>query len=180
MIQEFVGCGKPFGMDVCYSFDGQQLLGTAGAIRKALPLLDTEFFALYGDSYLPCDYQAIASAFRRSGRQGLMTIYRNDGRFDTSNVEAKNGLIARYDKRNRIPSMRHIDYGIGVFAESVFKEVPENEFRDLAEIYQHLLASGDLAAYEIESRFYEIGSEQGIRDLEGYLAQQSSGADPGN
>jgi MurNAc alpha-1-phosphate uridylyltransferase len=177
MIQEFVGTGTEFGLNVSYSFDGVPLLGTAGAIRKALPLLDSAFFVLYGDSYLTCDYGDVAEAFNASKARGLMTIYRNEGRFDTSNVEADGGLILRYDKRNRTSGMHYIDYGLGVFSESVFSELPANEIRDLTVVYQNLCANGALAGYEVKERFYEIGSEQGIRDLERYLAGQSSGAE---
>lgn len=169
MIQEFVGDGSQFEMRVSYSSDGEQLLGTAGAIRKALPLVGGSFFVLYGDSYLPCDYRAVESAFERSGMRGLMTIYRNEGQFDTSNVEASDGGIVRYDKRNRTGAMRHIDYGLGVFRSSVFDNLPVNEPHDLSGIYQDLLQKGELAGFEVTQRFYEIGSAQGIKDLERYL-----------
>jgi NDP-sugar pyrophosphorylase family protein len=176
MIQELVGHGSEFGIDVSYSFDGRTLLGTAGAIRKALPLLDESFFVLYGDSYLTCNYRHIAETFEAAQRPGLMTIYQNEGKFDTSNVEASNGLILRYDKRNRIFGMRHIDYGLGAFSPAVFKTLPSDEFRDLAELYQSLVARNELSAYEVTERFYEIGSEHGIRDLEEYLTKESTTA----
>ena len=165
-IQDFVRDGSRFGMQVSYSFDGPTLLGTAGAIRTALPVLDSSFFVLYGDSYLPCDYQAVESFFHLSGKRGLMTIFRNEGNFDSSNVEAQGGLILRYDKRERTPAMHHIDYGLGVFQRSVFQQLPADEFQDLASVYQQLLAAGDLASYEVQERFYEIGSLDGIADLE--------------
>jgi MurNAc alpha-1-phosphate uridylyltransferase len=177
MIQEFVRDGSEFGLDVSYSFDGTRLLGTGGAIRNALRHLDKSFFVLYGDSYLRCDYQGVAESFKAAKRLGLMTIYRNEGRFDLSNVEADHGLILRYDKRNTKAGMQHIDYGLGVFSSAVFEALPADEVRDLAQVYQALAGVGELAAYEVEERFYEIGSELGIRDLETYLVKQSSKAD---
>src|SRR5258708_1931944 len=54
MVRDFAGDGSQFGMQVEYSFDGEALLGTAGALRKALPLLADDFSVIYGDSYLPC------------------------------------------------------------------------------------------------------------------------------
>lgn len=156
MIQDFV-------RDVQISFDGPQLLGTAGAIRKALPMLGPSFFVLYGDSYLPCDYAAVERAFAASGKPGLMTIYRNEGQFDSSNVEATEGRIVRYEKNTRDPELQYIDYGLGVFEASVFER---STHRDLADVYRQLLAESNLAAFEVHERFYEIGSLQGIRDLE--------------
>ncbi len=169
MIEEVVGNGTSFGMHVSYSFDGGTLLGTAGAVRKALPVLDDNFFVLYGDSYLTCNYGAVADTFEFAQRRGLMTIYRNEDRYDLSNVEAAEGRILRYDKRVRTSDMQYIDYGLGVFARSVFEELPADEIRDLASVYETLLAAGELTGYEVKDRFYEIGSAQGIRDLEEYL-----------
>ena len=169
MIQDFAKDGRDFGLNIGYSFDGAPLLGTAGAIRKALPQLNNQFFVLYGDSYLDCNYTAIADAFTASNKRGLMTIYRNEGSFDTSNVQAENGSILRYDKKNRTPQMHYIDYGLGAFHRYVFEELQSNQICDLADIYKSLLAARELAAYEVKERFYEIGSPAGIADLEQYL-----------
>ena len=176
MIQEFAGDGSKFGLTVTYSVEGDALLGTAGAIRHALPLLGQSFFVLYGDSYLTCDYARVADAFRASGKRGLMTIYRNEGNYDSSNVEISGDRIVRYDKRNRAPGMKYIDYGLGVFDASAFADTQE-PVRDLADVYQQLLAANELASYEVTDRFYEIGSLQGIADLDEYLAnRQQDGA----
>ena len=169
MIQEFAGDGRRFGLNVQYSFDGARLLGTGGAVKKALPLAGPRFFTLYGDSYLECDYAAVARAFEISGKRGLMTVYRNEGRYDTSNVEFAGGTILNYDKRNHTPAMRHIDYGLGVFDASAFAEVPPHTPWDLERVYRDLLARGDLAGYEITRRFYEIGSPEGLEEFRRYM-----------
>lgn len=171
MIEAVIGDGSQLGLHVSYSFDGDQLLGTGGAIRKALPFLDDSFFVLYGDSYLPCDYAAVAAAFSNSDRRGLMTIYNNGGKYDSSNVEASDGVILRYDKKNKTANMRFIDYGLGVFKRSVFEAIPAEQVCDLAAVYQQLLAEEQLAAFEIPERFYEIGSTQGISDFQQYILQ---------
>ena len=171
MVQAFAGGGESFGLKIDYSFDGPTLLGTAGALRQALPFLGENFFVLYGDSYLPCDYQAIETVFLKSGKQGLMTVFPNEGQWDTSNVEFSGGKILRYDKRARTPAMRHIDYGLGVFRRSVFDALPEG-FHDLASVYQDLLARNELAAVELPERFYEIGSPAGIEELSATLRER--------
>jgi NDP-sugar pyrophosphorylase family protein len=168
-IRSFAGAGEAFGLRIDYSFDGPVLLGTGGAIRRALPLLGESFFVVYGDSYLPCDYAAVAEAFRGSGKSALMTVFRNEGRWDSSNVEFSGGRILAYDKVRRTPRMRHIDYGLGAFSREAFAAVPEDRPSDLAALYQDLLLRGDLAACEVGRRFYEIGSWEGIRELEEYL-----------
>jgi NDP-sugar pyrophosphorylase family protein len=168
-IQQRFQDGAELGIGIDYSFDGPVLLGTAGAIRQALPLLPERFFVLYGDSYLPCDYAAVEAAFRQSGFPGLMTVYRNEGLYDSSNVEYDDGRILRYDKRHRTPAMHHIDYGLGAFHRSVFEAIPAGQARDLATVYQDLLQAGMLAAFEVHQRFYEIGSPEGLRDTAEFL-----------
>jgi N-acetyl-alpha-D-muramate 1-phosphate uridylyltransferase len=169
MIREFVGNGSRFGIQVQYVFDGDNPLGTGGAVRKALPLLNGPFFVLYGDSYLPCAYADIQSHFASHQQSGLMTVYRNEGKWDTSNVEMTNGQILCYDKKNRTERMEFIDYGLGIFKPEVFASLPDNQPMDLAEIYQGLVANHDLLAYEVKHRFYEIGSFNGLRELNDLL-----------
>jgi NDP-sugar pyrophosphorylase family protein len=169
MIEKEFGDGSSYGVELRYSFDGAKLLGTGGALRRASPLLGAEFFVLYGDSYLPIDYAAVLTAFHASGQPGLMTVFRNEGAWDTSNVHFADGRIVRYDKRERTPEMKHIDYGLGVFRASVFAERPEGEAFDLADVQGALVAQGQLAGYEIFQRFYEVGSHSGLAELETFL-----------
>lgn len=169
-IQEYAGDGRAFGLELDYVFDGPELLGTAGALRQALPVLGDCFFVLYGDSYLPCDYRAIQEAFLDSEKAGLMTVHRNEGRWDSSNVEFYQGRILAYDKFSRTDAMRHIDYGLGVFRRHPFASLPGGQPADLAMVYRDLLRHGELAAYEVSTRFYEIGSPEGIRELEEFLS----------
>ena len=169
MIQREFGDGSAFGVQLDYSFDGPKLLGTGGAIKRALPLLGDEFFVLYGDSYLPVEYRPIAEFFRRSGKLGCMTVYRNEGRYDTSNVVFRDGEIAVYDKKNRPPEMRHIDYGLSLFKASVFESYSAGQPFDLAEVMGKLVREKQLAGYEVRERFYEIGSPAGLAELETLL-----------
>jgi len=157
-----------------YSPDGPVPLGTAGAIRRALPRLPERFFVIYGDSYLPTDYAAAQRHFDASGLDGLMTVFRNDGQWDASNVEFTGGRLLAYDKKHRTPRMRHIDYGLGLFRRDVFARMPEGA-ADLATVYQDLLAAGRLDAMEVGERFYEIGSFPGIDELSAFVAAQQRG-----
>lgn len=174
MIQRDFGDGSAFDLQLKYSFDGPKLLGTGGAVKQALPLLGGEFFVLYGDSYLPLEYRPVAEFFRRSGKLGCMTVYRNEGRYDTSNVVFRDGEIAVYDKKNRRPEMRHIDYGLSLFKAPVFNSYPPDEPFDLAEVMGKLVAKKQLAGYEVTQRFYEMGSPAGLAELETLLTSKKS------
>jgi NDP-sugar pyrophosphorylase family protein len=174
MIVEAIGDGKRFGLSVEYSDEGDTLLGTGGALRKALPLLGADFLVMYGDSLLECDYEAVEQRFLQSGKKGLMTVYRNDGRYDASNVLFADGVIRMYDKVHRVPEMSHIDYGLGALSSRVFDGVAAGARVDLAVIYQNLLAEGQLAGFEVFQRFYEIGSPAGLADTRRYFEQKES------
>ncbi len=168
-IQHEFGEGRQFGVALEYSFDGPKLLGTGGAVKRALPLLGETFFVLYGDSYLLLDFRPVAEFFERSGRLGLMTVFENEGRYDTSNVRFEGGEIRIYDKKSRQPGMRHIDYGLSLFRPAAFGDFPADTPFDLAEVMQRLLTKNQLAAFEVRERFYEIGSQAGLMELEGFL-----------
>ena len=175
MIRDALGDGSRLNLRIDYVFDGGTLLGTAGALKRALPVLGDAFFVLYGDSLLTCDLPAIERVFRASGRAGLMTVFRNDDRWDRSNVLFKDGRLLRYDKVNRIPEMRHIDYGLGVLTERALAPVPADRPSDLAAVYQRLLADDDLAGVETTDRFYEIGSPEGLEETRAFLAGKTHG-----
>jgi NDP-sugar pyrophosphorylase family protein len=169
MVSKEFGDGNDWGLKLDYSFDGPVMLGTGGALRQALPKLGDSFFVLYGDSYLTAPFAPIRDFFRQSGKRGLMTVYRNEGLHDTSNVIFQDGQIVRYDKKARLPEMRHIDYGLSLFHASAFQEWPSGTAFDLSEVMQRLLARNDLAGFEVSERFYEIGSPAGLSELEQLL-----------
>jgi prepilin-type processing-associated H-X9-DG protein len=170
MIRDALGDGARWGVHLRYVFDGPCRLGTGGAVRRALPELGDPFLVLYGDTYLECDYRAIEQAFVRSGQQGLMTVCRNEDRWDRSNVLFADGRIVGYDKQGRTPEMQHIDYGLGAFRKSAFDGRADNEAFDLVSVYQDLLARDELAGFEVPGRFYEIGSPVGLNETRAYLA----------
>jgi MurNAc alpha-1-phosphate uridylyltransferase len=169
-IEAFVGDGRRFGCRVRYSHDGELLLGTGGALRRALPLLGERFFVMYGDSFLDTDFRAVHDAFVAAGKPALMTVFRNAGRWDTSNVEFVDGAIRRYDKADRTPAMQYIDYGLGVSTAAIVAERRPDTSFDLADLYRDLVLRGLLTGYEVRERFYEIGSPAGLAETNAYLA----------
>jgi NDP-sugar pyrophosphorylase family protein len=169
MIVEQYGDGAKWGVEIQYSFDGPKLLGTGGALIRALPKLGEAFYVLYGDSYLPVDYQAVGRAFLDSGKLGLMTVFENREAYDASNVWFEDGRIRFYSKKEKLPQMRHIDYGLGLFRAAAFTGLPRDEVVDLAAVQTDLVGRGELAGYEMKQRFYEIGSHAGLAELDQLL-----------
>jgi N-acetyl-alpha-D-muramate 1-phosphate uridylyltransferase len=177
MIQQVVGDGKKWGLNVSYSSDADKLLGTGGALKQALPLLGERFFVLYGDSYLNGDFAAAARAHELSGKRGLMTVLLNDDKWDRSNVLFRDGQIIRYDKVQRA-EMRHIDWGLGILRAEAFDRYGAGDVFDLASVYRQLLDSRQLAGYEVPERFYEIGSADGLRETEEYILRNRQRSEP--
>ena len=173
MIEERYGDGDGFGVRITYSFDGPKLLGTGGAVKKASAILPDAFFVLYGDSYLPVDYQVIATAFNEAGKPALMTVFANSDAWDTSNVWFDQDRIRLYSKREKLPEMRYIDYGLMICRKQIFDESPVDLPFDLADMLENLSRKGELAGHEVKQRFYEIGSPAGLAELDELLSGRS-------
>ena len=169
MIQAHVGDGSRHGLRVRYSFDGAAPLGTGGALRAAGRLLGDRFFVEYGDTYLRAPLAEIAAAFEAAGTPALMTVYRNENRLERSNVQFENGELVAYDKRDRTPAMQHIDFGLLAFTSAVLRHIPLEGAYDLADLLQALLARGELSAFEVPERFYEIGTPESLAETERLL-----------
>ncbi len=171
-IDAYVGDGANFGVEVRYSYDGADLLGTGGALRKALSLLGPEFMVMYGDSYLDIPFAPVAARFRASGLDGVMTIIKNSGASDDSNVTYDGRRILHYDKKERRPEMNHIDFGLSILKAEALEGYPVGGHLDLADVYSNLVRSGRMGGFEVHTRFYEIGSPAGLADTDAYLASK--------
>jgi N-acetyl-alpha-D-muramate 1-phosphate uridylyltransferase len=167
LIEARIGAER-FGIRVRYSFDAPELDGTLGALRRALPLLGERFLVLYGDTYLRIDYAGAARAWRESGLPAMMSVLRNEGRWDTSNVRYEDGRVLAYDKRAPAPDMRWIDYGLGGLTLEALS-VADNDERDLAGLYRRLAAMGRLFGFEASERFYEIGTPCALHETDVFL-----------
>jgi MurNAc alpha-1-phosphate uridylyltransferase len=171
-IQEAVGNGRSLGLSIEYSFDGGAPQGTGGALRRALALLEPEFFVLYGDSYTPCSLTRIESAFTAAGLPALMTVLRNQNRWDRSNVALRDGKLIEYRKEPAARAdLAYIDFGLSLVSRDVFLPYREGEAIDLSAIWRDLSLRGQLAAFEVSERFYEIGSPHGLRETDAHLSR---------
>ena len=148
------------------------MLGTGGAIKKALPFLGKDFFILYGDSFLPVKYNLIENAFYKAKKLALMTIFKNAGKWDTSNVSLQKNIVV-YDKKNPKPNMMFIDYGLSLVNNSIFDLYPKDKNFDLGDIYHQLSLKGKLAVHEVYDRFYEIGTSCGLNETIGYFKKNN-------
>jgi len=168
-IADHVGDGAAYGLHIDIVPDGEVLLGTGGAVRRSLPQLGEVFWVTYGDTYLSVPMAEVEEAFRRAGRPGLMTVFRNCDAWDASNVALREGLVAEYRKGAAPGTYEYIDYGMSILTAGAFAPFPPGTAFDLAEVLQSLIAAGELAAFGVQERFYEIGSEAGYLATDAYL-----------
>lgn len=169
-IIDYFGDGKRYEISIKYSVEEpDKLLGTAGALKKAEKILDDEFFVMYGDSYLPINFEIIFQEFKKSGKSALMTVYRNNNQFDKSNVDINDNIVVVYDKSDNSHNLKYIDYGLLVLKKSVLNIIPSNEFINLDYLICNLIEKKELASLEVSQRFYEIGTISGVNDFENYI-----------
>ncbi|MEO8666350.1 MAG: sugar phosphate nucleotidyltransferase [Ignavibacteria bacterium] len=171
-IKEYLRKNHFHDLEIKYSFDGDRLLGTGGAVKKALSLLEDNFFVMYGDSYLNTDFQKINEYFFSNNKSGLMTVYRNEGKYDKSNIIFEDHQILSYDKNNFDDKMKYIDYGLGILTKKSFIDFADKNEFDLEEVYKNLLKKNELLGFEVKERFYEIGSFEGLEETNKFLSKE--------
>jgi NDP-sugar pyrophosphorylase family protein len=174
-IEQRLGDGAFFGLEISYSHDGPNLIGTGGAIRRALPMLGELFWVMYGDSYMDIPYADVLGSFVEQSRSrrpmGLMTVIRNEDRWDRSNAVFADGRLSCYDKSNRTPDMQYIDYGVQLLRRRALEDLSLKERFDLSDVYRGLVARGEMIGYEVFSRFYEIGTPAALAETRRYLSR---------
>ena len=173
-VKAYFGSGEKFDVNIHYSEEGEKLLGTGGALKKAEPFLDDNFFLMWGDSYLLLDYQDIWKTFFKTRCDGLMVIYKNNNQRVKSNVVAKSGKVVLYDKWHSHPGMSYIDNGLSVFNKILLDEIPPQTVFLVEKVFEKWSKEGKLAAYETGQRFYEIGSPSGLKEFEAFVSSQKS------
>jgi NDP-sugar pyrophosphorylase family protein len=175
-IRTEVGDGRRFGIAVSYVDEGDRLHGTGGALRFAHDTgsIADVFGVVWGDSYLPVDLRPVWAAFHASDCPALMTVLRNDDHWDRSNAVFQDGRVTNYDKRagEREQNMRWIDFGFSVLRRAVVESIPRGAVCDLGDVFRELSLRGDLAGFEVDTRFFEVGSPEGVAALESYLERR--------
>ena len=170
-IESYFGDGRKFGVNLRYSYESEQLLGTAGALKNAEKLLEDPFFTIYGDSYLSLDLADIVSYFKSQNKLALMTVYKNYDRYERSNTVIEGDLVKKFSKKGKTKGMVYIEYGANIFRKEALKFIPENQPYPLGELFLKLIDWKELLAYEVKERFYQIGSPEGLEEFKRYVSQ---------
>lgn len=190
-LREYVGDGTKFGINVDYSYDDDcldpanrieefegkpvRLIGTGGAVLKASRLVDSPFAVLYGDSYLDVPFAPVIQSFYRLAKPALMTVFRNENRWVPSNLSIKGEQVTWFDKEKQTQDMVYIDFGLSVFSKEAFNDFVPGQSFDMTELVKQLIFRGELACFEVDERFHEVGTPEGLHELEEYLLRKTDG-----
>jgi len=175
MIEDYYQDGSTRGISIQYCYDGETLLGTGGAVRRAYDYLEDDFILMYGDSFMDIDFEETLYRYekgKQQGMQGLMTVLKNNNQFDKSNAHVEDGQLVLYDKHHPTPKMAYIDYGICLYEKKLFSVYEKNVKFDVAEIQNSLSVSGKMVAHVVTKRFYEIGSPTALAEFQRYVCKR--------
>lgn len=173
-IEDHFGEGDDFGVRIRYVSDGPRLLGAAGALKRALPLVGESFFVTYGDAYLRLDYPALMARLSSSSALGVMAVYRNGNRHGNSDLVVRDGRVVRYDKRHREEGMDWINFGVSALRREALDLIPSGRPCDEEEFYGEMIRRGQLRAFGVTKRFYEIGTPHSLQEFERFVARRPS------
>lgn len=177
-IQCYLRDGFDLGIEIKYSFDGSSLLGTGGALKKAVDLFvsneESIFWVMYGDSYLDIDFNPILDKFLLHNKLGMMTVMENNDQWDKSNIHYQDNEIIEYTKNANNPRMKHIDYGLALLRKHSFNDIKGYKNFDLSSLYSNLISQHQMLGFEVEKRFFEIGSFSGLEETKKYIRSLSN------
>ena len=176
-VSQHFGSGGDLGLRIRYSWDGDELLGPIGALKKAGSLLADSFFVLYGDAYLRLDYHALMDAMLSSGRLAAMAVLRNYHEYGPSDLLVEDGIVRGYDKKRVRPDLEWVNFGVSALRRAALQLVEPHQFCDEPTFYGQLIAQRQLAAFEVKDRFYEIGSPSGLAQFSEFIAPKDAPKD---
>jgi NDP-sugar pyrophosphorylase family protein len=170
-VEGHFGDGSRWAVKIRYSYDGPRLMGAAGALKRAEPLLEDCFFVTYGDAYLRADYRSMMSALVESGRLGAMAVYENHNKFGKSDVVVRGGYVARYDKKGG-DGMDWVNFGASALRKGALAFIPSGKECGEEEFYGELIKRHELLAFPVNERFYEIGSPSSLEEFARFISSQ--------
>jgi len=172
-IEDYFKDGKIIGVNIKYSVERNDLLGTAGALKNAEDLLQDKFFLTYGDSCVFLDFREIWSHFNSYSELALLVVYKNYNKYDKSNVCLKGNKVSKYDKKAMDNNMVYIDYGVSLLRKNILRFIPDGTVYSLEDVFKEIIEQNSMLAFEAKERFYEIGSFKGLEEFTNFILTKS-------
>jgi NDP-sugar pyrophosphorylase family protein len=175
-IEDYFGDGKYFGADIKYSYE-KELLGTAGAIKNAERLIDSDpFLVMNGDTYLELDLRKFLSC--HNSFSITMAVTPSSNSLEQELVEIENNIITKFHKRNTPEHEAYLNknknplINAGVYAinKEILKLIPSDINVSLEkEIFPKFI--GRIKSFKYAGYFKDIANTQFCNELENYLGR---------
>lgn len=167
MIEEYFKDGLAFGVEIAYSRE-ETPLGTGGALKKAFPLLEEEFFLTNGDTLLPVDYRKMREVFKDFSGLVMIGAYPSEEKPNLS-IDGK-GVVTGYSRKGEGVGFAYVDAGVSLFRRGIAEYFPGGEKFSLEnEVYPKLIESAQIKAFPLAERFYDIGTPEGVERFEEFV-----------
>ncbi|MBX3021563.1 MAG: NTP transferase domain-containing protein [Bdellovibrionales bacterium] len=169
VIEDYFSKNPMPGMRLRFSTEPEPL-GTGGALRLALPKLDSQFWLINGDSFLPLDLQEMADHSRRFNAEATMAVLTDLSLVPVpGNIRVQENVISAYQKGAGAASgFPNVDAGIYLLHRRLIEATPEGKF-DLERLWPPLIEARKLVAYPITQRFFDIGTPERLQYFEEHL-----------
>lgn len=168
-IADFLSTAKP-PVEVVVQPDGPTPLGTGGALVAYADQLPDSFVVTYGDSLLDAPLNHFWNEFLRCGLSAQLAVTKQFDSAHFGNVAVDGGRVIRYAKDPDDDSLTWLDYGYMAFKKRVLFDYGAATPIDLGRIVADTARQGQLAAYPVTERFWEVGTPDSYAEVEQHLS----------
>jgi NDP-sugar pyrophosphorylase family protein len=147
-------------------------LGTGGALRYALPMIETEtVLAMNGDSYIDVDLSAYLKWYLKNEIKValLLTKVPDTSRYGMVKVE-KDKSVSAFEEKEKAKGAGWINAGVYLIKTSLLKSIPAGKPFSLEREFFPSLGNG-LFGYLCESELLDIGTPKSYARAEGFFSE---------
>ena len=170
-ITDYFGNGSKFGIDINYSLE-ENLLGTAGGLKKCKKFFDSTFVVMSGDGLSNVDLTAAIAFHKKKKALATMIVKQVETRFSYGiTLTDKSGKIVKFVEKPTWSSIfsNTVNTGIYIFEPEVFKYIPDNFYDFGKDLWPRLLKlKKPIYAYLMSGYWTDIGNieeyKQGVKD----------------
>jgi len=181
-ITEHFGDGSRFGVRIEYSDERSALLDTAGALKKAAPLLDDDFVLIYGDQLHFYDLRPLIEAFNTSRAVAALMVKRSDlpQNGDVVDLDLASNRVRRWLARphavTELAGSLYLNAGLYVLSRALIDRIPEGRPVSLdREILPAAVERGDpIYAYPGDQDILDIGTPEKLAYAQTWYSEQTA------
>ena len=154
--------GAAFGVNIRYSAEGDNPLGTGGGIKRALSLLgDDPFLAVNGDTWTDFPLETLKTA---SSCQARLVLVPNPAHHPRGDFALQEGKVTDSGEP------RYTFSGIGVYHPGLFRSVTERVFA-LAPVLRQAMENRQVTGELYRGRWFDVGTPARLAEVEDYLGK---------